>query len=100
MKTKALSLVFMKLKTGIQTFFRFRLKKVILYSIATLCIISSVDAAPPGSPVDRYGQLSVSGNRIVDQNGNAVQLRGMSLYWSQWRQDFYNYNCIKWLYDD
>lgn len=101
MKTKALSLVFMKLKTGIQTFFRFSLKKVILYSISTLCIISSsVNAAPPGSPVDRYGQIRVSGNRIVDQYGNAVQLRGMSLYWSQWKPAFYNYNNIKWLYDD
>ena len=50
--------------------------------------------------VDKYGQLSVQGNRIVDKNGQAVQLRGMSLYWSQWVPKFYNYNAIKWLRDD
>ncbi|MBC7388757.1 MAG: cellulase family glycosylhydrolase [Opitutaceae bacterium] len=52
------------------------------------------------TPVEKYGQLSVKGNRIVDKNGNAVQLRGMSLYWSQWKPAFYNAACIKWLKDD
>jgi len=35
-------------------------------------------AAPP------YGQLSVSGSKLKGSSGNAVQLVGMSLYWSQW----------------
>lgn len=52
------------------------------------------------SIVDRYGQLRVSGNKIVDKNGTAVQLRGMSLYWSQWVPKYWNYNTIKWLRDD
>ncbi len=50
--------------------------------------------------VQKYGQLRVSGNRIVDKNGQAVALRGMSLYWSQWVPKYYNYNTIKWLRDD
>ena len=50
--------------------------------------------------VQKYGQLRVQGNRIVDQTGTAVQLRGMSLYWSQWIPKYYNYNTIKWLRDD
>ncbi|GAB3641025.1 cellulase family glycosylhydrolase [Spirosoma arcticum] len=50
--------------------------------------------------VQQYGQLRVSGNRIVDKNGTAIQLRGMSLYWSQWVAKYYNYNTIKWLRDD
>ncbi|MFD2573731.1 cellulase family glycosylhydrolase [Spirosoma soli] len=50
--------------------------------------------------VEKYGQLRVQGNRIVSQSGEAVQLRGMSLYWSQWIPKFYNYNAIKWLRDD
>lgn len=50
--------------------------------------------------VQKYGQLRVQGNRIVDRNGNPVQLRGMSLYWSQWIPKYYNFNTIKWLRDD
>lgn len=50
--------------------------------------------------VQKYGQLRVQGNRIVDQNGNAVQLRGMSLYWSQWVPKYWNANTVRWLRDD
>lgn len=52
------------------------------------------------SIVDLYGQLSVSGNKIVDKDGNPVALSGMSMYWSQWVSKYYNYDCIKWLRDD
>ena len=50
--------------------------------------------------VDRNGQLHVDGNQIVNKNGEQVMLTGMSLFWSQWKGQFYNYNCIKWLRDD
>jgi endoglucanase len=40
------------------------------------------------------------GNRIVDQQGDTVVLRGMSLYWSQWQGSFYNEDAIRWLRDD
>jgi len=51
--------------------------------------------------VEKYGQLGVKGNKVVDKNGNPALLRGMSLYWSIWGpQKYYNYNCIKWLRDD
>jgi endoglucanase len=50
--------------------------------------------------VERYDQLHVDKTKIVDKNGNPVTLRGMSLYWSQWKGQFYNYDCIKWLRDD
>jgi len=52
------------------------------------------------SPVEKHGFLRVEGNRIVDQQGEAVQLRGMSLCWSQWFPKHYNYSTIKWLRDD
>ncbi len=52
------------------------------------------------TPVETYGHLQVDGNRILDSNGNAVQLRGMSLSWSQWFPTFYNYDAIKWLCED
>lgn len=33
------------------------------------------------SPVETYGPLSISGNKLVDSSGKAVTLRGMSLFW-------------------
>ena len=56
--------------------------------------------APPGSVVARHGKLSVKGNKIVDQRGEPVVLRGMSLFWSQWGGQYYNADCVKWLRDD
>ncbi len=50
--------------------------------------------------VEKYGQLSVKGNKVVDKSGNPVQLKGMSLFWSQEIGKYYNYSAIKWLRDD
>jgi endoglucanase len=50
--------------------------------------------------VGEHGKLSVSGNQIVDSGGQPVVLRGMALYWSQWKGQFYNAECVKWLRDD
>ena len=50
---------------------------------------------------DEYGQLSISGQHILNQDGDTVSLEGMSLFWSQWEGGrYYNYRCIKWLRDD
>ncbi|HEX9934247.1 MAG TPA: cellulase family glycosylhydrolase [bacterium] len=63
--------------------------------------IASLFAAPKdASIVDLWGQLRVEGNRIVNKEGRPVTLRGMSLYWSQWKGKYYNADCIKWLRDD
>lgn len=50
--------------------------------------------------VKKLGQLHVKGNQIVDENNNVATLHGMSLFWSQWGGDFYNDECINWLYKD
>jgi endoglucanase len=50
--------------------------------------------------VQQHGQLSVKGNRIVDKTGKPVVMRGMALYWSQWKGQFYNPDVVKWLRDD
>jgi len=50
--------------------------------------------------VERYGQLRVKGNYVVDKHGIPVQLKGMSLFWSQEIGKYYNYSCIQWLRDD
>ncbi len=50
--------------------------------------------------VDRHGWLRVHGGHLVDESGEIVVLRGVSLFWSQWMPQFYNPQLIKWLRDD
>jgi endoglucanase len=52
------------------------------------------------TPVERFGQLRVEGNKIVGKDGNPAQLRGMSFFWSQWMGQFYNKRTVGWLVDD
>ncbi len=82
----------------------FRVKSITVLAIIALSVLFSLVSITSGyaqeTVVQQHGQLRVQGNRIVDQNGEAVQLRGMSLYWSQWIPKFYNYDAIKWLRDD
>lgn len=56
---------------------------------------------PPGGPgpVGQHGALHVVGNRVVDYADAPIQLRGMSLFWSQW-SDYYSANTVDQLADD
>jgi endoglucanase len=47
----------------------------------------------PG-PVKDYGILQVKDGKLCDKDGNPVQLRGMSLYWSMWGQQWWNESAI------
>ncbi|MDT0645098.1 glycoside hydrolase family 5 protein [Zunongwangia sp. F260] len=47
------------------------------------------------TPVALHGQLIIQGKNLVNQNGENVQLRGMSLFWSQWEPEFYNFETVK-----
>ena len=73
------------------------LKKLILLSSTLLFLIASLSAQ---TPVEQYGQLSIDGNKMVDAEGNAVQLRGMSMFWSQWSSKYYKKSTIDWLVED
>jgi len=54
------------------------------------------------SPVARHGRLGTAGNRVIDEHGNTVHLRGMSLFWSQWSEGskYYNSDVVQWLHED
>ncbi|MBU2491636.1 MAG: glycoside hydrolase family 5 protein [Bacteroidetes bacterium] len=79
-----------------------------LISILLLCLFFvSCKASPTENPegnkqtiVERFGVIHTDGNKIVDKNGNTVALHGMSLFWSQWMPQYYNADCVKWLYED
>jgi len=53
-----------------------------------------------GSFVNDHGQLKIEGTTIVDENGDQVQLKGMSFFWSQWAGEYYTAETVKWLKDD
>lgn len=50
--------------------------------------------------VRQHGRLRVHQGKIVDQHNKPVQLRGMSLFWSQWMGQYFNPQVVKWLRDD
>lgn len=83
------------------------LKKIIIIvfiSVLSSCSSSNNNSTEPQinekTIVNKYGQLQASGKNILDKNGEAIALRGMSLFWSQWGGQYYNYETIKWLRDD
>lgn len=65
-----------------------------------LALLLAACATCAQNVVQMHGQLKVKGNKIVDKNDQPVTLRGMALYWSQWKPAFYNADCIRWLRDD
>lgn len=71
--------------------------KTFLTAIFLFCAIA-LKSEP--TPVEKFGALRVVGNNIVDKHGNAVQLRGVSLFWSQWMGKFYNADAVHWLVQD
>ena len=76
------------------------LKLIFTAFLAFYFLMSFTVLADDSTAVEKHGLLTVTGNRIVDQHGNPVVLRGMSLFWSQWIGKYYNYDCVKWLRDD
>ena len=48
----------------------------------------------------RVAPLRVVQGRIEIEHGAVAQLRGMSLFWSQWMPQFYNAAAVRWLRDD
>lgn len=64
------------------------LKRVVAVIVAVAMIIAiwpgQTVSAVTLTPVQAHGQLSVQGTQIVDQNGNAFQLRGISTHGINW----------------
>lgn len=52
------------------------------------------------TPVEKYGQLSVKQGRLVDKNGNPVQLRGISTHGLQWFPQYVNESLFRYLRDE
>lgn len=59
------------------------------------------DGGPSSNtPVGRHGALRVQGSEMVDEQGQSVQLKGVSLFWHNWMGQYYNAATVSWLVDD
>lgn len=56
--------------------------------------------AGEGTIVQKHGFLKVVGNKVTDASGAPVRLRGMSLFWSQWKPQFWTKGTTEWLKKD
>lgn len=69
-------------------------------ALVLIFIFGSAQLNAQTTIVEKYGQLSVHGNYLLGEHGDTVQLRGMSMFWSQWMGPYYNKKVVKWLRDD
>ncbi|ABG59366.1 processive endoglucanase Cel5B [Cytophaga hutchinsonii] len=76
------------------------IKKISVVLVLLTGMLLSASVFAQKTIVEKYGKLSVKGNYMVGQYGDTVQLRGMSLFWSQWMGQYYNSDVVKWLRDD
>ena len=79
--------------------YNLRLKMSNLRLLLVFCICC-LQVQAQSTPVKAHGQLSVKGNKIVDESGTPVVLNGMSLFWSQWFPQFWNEKALGWLVKD
>ena len=53
-----------------------------------------------GTPVENHGELSVKGTQLVDKNGEAYQLRGVSTHGLAWFPEYVNEDSFRTLRDE
>lgn len=63
-----------------------------------LCVLMTLNLQ--AQPVKIHGNLSVKGTQLVDQNGKATVLNGVSYGWHNWWPRFFNKESVKWLATD
>ncbi|MEP7120756.1 MAG: cellulase family glycosylhydrolase [Byssovorax sp.] len=52
------------------------------------------------SPIAQHGALHIAGSHLQDEHGATVQLKGMSLFWSQWSGQLWNSGAVGTIVDD
>jgi endoglucanase len=78
-------------------------RRALIAGIAASPVLALPARSAPTAPaglVGRHGRLRLRGSKVVDAHGQAITLRGSSLFWSQWKPAFYNPRLIRWLRED
>jgi hypothetical protein len=60
------------------------------------------DPPPAGTPVERHGDLHVCGADMCNEDGETIQLRGVSSMWLHWQTQPYaqNLSALEWMRDN
>ncbi|KAA6300687.1 MAG: Endoglucanase, partial [Candidatus Ordinivivax streblomastigis] len=85
-----------------------KIQLVIFVGIALFTVFFSISACDNHTKVitedttfvGKHGQLSVKGVQLVDKNGEALVLNGVSFGWHVWFSKFYNKETVAWLHSD
>ena len=85
------------MKNYIKIFF---IRNLLLLTILSIISFTNKSKSEEKNFVELNGKLKVEGNYILNQNGEPVVLRGMSLFWSQIKGKYYNEKCVEWLKND
>lgn len=73
-------------------------KKIGILALVPLAILLWSAQTKNEGVVTQHGQLSVKGRFVVDKNNEPTQLKGMSLFWSQWDgARFFNAGLVKYM---
>src|SRR5262245_8955875 len=67
--------------------------------LSLLLVANAAAGCATLGPAPKHGALHVAGANIVDASGKPFQLRGMSLFWSQWTR-FYTAETVDELADE
>ncbi len=67
-------------------------------TMSTAC--QTTEKASTQTPPPQIAQLRVDGTQLVNEDGEAVVLRGVSYGWHNWWPRFYNKESVQWLADD
>lgn len=77
------------------------MKRVTCVLLLSIVFNLTLFAQSAPTPVGINGALRVENNKIVNQNGTAPQLRGISFSWSLWQgRKYYNPAVVDWLSSD
>ncbi len=66
-----------------------------IFSIGLLFFVFSAIMYAQKTPVECHGQLKIEGAHLKNEHDEVLQLRGMSLFWSQWKPKFYSAKTVE-----
>ncbi|MFV0536101.1 MAG: glycoside hydrolase family 5 protein [Dysgonomonas sp.] len=71
-----------------------------MLSFATACAETQSAENEVDTFVGKHGWLSVKGTSLIDENGETLVMKGVSLGWHNWWSQFYNESTVTWLQND